>query len=394
MNTKTKSLKTKSFIMQERSFPLRGFDFKTYSTLLALVGLFIILAIITKGDFVSARNFTNLTRQIAVNGILAVGMTMVILTAGIDLSVGSVVALSGIVAGLLQVKLGLSMWGISGAIISTIAGAATGMLCGAINGGLIAVFRIPPFVITLGMMVIAAGAALIFSGSQAISPMSAEFTTIAKGMLSKGMTITLGGGLAFLWLAGVVSRTRNRTQKWPALVTTLALEIVVLAFPLYAFTTDRGLPYPVAILIILAVVCIWGLKNLPFGRFIYAVGGNEEASELSGISVVKVKWPVYAIMGLLAGLSGVILTARLNSASPTIGTMMELDAIAAVVIGGTSLMGGMGTIGGSVIGAFLIGTLNNGMDLMDINSNYQMVIKGIIIIFAVWSDAKTKKKSA
>jgi ABC-type xylose transport system permease subunit len=173
----------------------------------------------------------------------------------------------------------------------------------------------------------------------------------------------------------------------------MILEVVCLGFAFYCFMNDRGLPIPTLILFSFAGAGIFVLQKLPLGRYIYAIGGNEEASHLSGIPVKKVKWTVYAFMGFLAGTCGALLAARLNSAAPTEGQLMELDAIAAVVIGGTSLMGGLGTIGGSLIGAFLIGTLNNGMDILEVDSNYQMVIKGIIIIFAVWFDARQKQKA-
>ena len=370
-----------------------GFDFKKYSTIMALIILFIFLAIMTEGGFLDARNFTNLTRQISVNAILAVGMTMVILTAGIDLSVGSVVALSGVVAGLLQVNMGLAGMGVSGTILSILACVATGFLCGTINGGLIAVFKIPPFVITLGMMVIARGLALIISDSSAISPMSPSFKWLAKGFMSTELTILLLAGVLAFWVKSLIARFKEGKRSTSALFFAFLLEAICISFPAYAFISDRGLPLPPLSLIVIAGLGIFVLRNLPFGRYIFAIGGNEEAAALSGVPVTKIKWATYALIGTLAGVCGVILTARLNSATPTEGNLMELDAIAAVVIGGTSLMGGLGTITGSIIGAFLIGTLNNGMDLLDINSNYQMVIKGLIIIFAVWSDARTKQKA-
>ena len=365
-------------------------EWRQYSTLLALVVVFIILGIITKGDFFLARNFTNLTRQVSINGILSIGMTLVILTAGIDLSIGSVVALSGVVAGLLQVNLGLQDAGSFGAFLSIAAAIATGTAAGMINGALIAFFRIPPFVISLGMMVIAAGGALIISNAQTISPMSDELKIIAKGVLPVWATAVIFASLIGFWIKRAINLFAFNFKT----ILFLLLEISALLFPAIWFISDQGIPYPTLLLLILAVLAIWFLKNTVLGRNIYAVGGNEEAAHLCGIDVPKTKWFVYSLMGFLAGLAGVILASRLNSASPNIGTLMELDAIAAVVIGGTSLMGGAGTVGGSIIGAFLIGTLNNGMDLLEIDSNYQMVIKGIIIIFAVWSDAKGKRRSS
>jgi len=398
-NTETKeqtslnstSSKTVGDLAGSNSSSTVGPDIKKYTTLLALVVLFIVLAILTKGDFLLARNFTNLSRQISVNGILAIGMTMVILTAGIDLSIGSIVALAGVVAGLLQVNYGLAEQGLWGCFLTVAAAVFTATICGGINGALISFFKIPPFVITLGMMVIAGGLALIISNGQAISPMSSEFTAFAKGLVPVPLTWGIFAVMILAW--GNFKRIQLKKFGFSGkFISLVLLEGLTIGFPLYAFVTDRGLPYPVLILAGLSFIFISVLKNLPFGRYIFAVGGNEDAAELAGISVIGTKWPVYTLMGFLSGIAAVVLTARLNSASPTVGALMELDAIAAVVIGGTSLMGGSGSIAGSLIGAMLIGTINNGMDLLEINSNYQMVIKGIIIIFAVWSDSKAKNK--
>jgi D-xylose transport system permease protein len=366
------------------------FDVKKYSSLIALIVLFIVLAFMTGGEFLTPRNFTNLTRQISTNAILAVGMTMVILTAGIDLSIGSIVALSGVVAGIVQVKLGYIDQGIFGALLSVGACLLVGTLCGAINGGLISYFKIPPFVITLGMMVVARGLALIISDAQAISPLSDEYKWLAKGFAENIFCYGIILMLFIFWIKHVKTQFKAMGFGFSFTLTTF-LEFLVLAFPSYSFIADKGIPIPVIILMVIASIAIFFLKYFPYGRFVYAVGSNEEASELSGVPVRKVKWMVYTLIGFLAGVAGVVLSARLNSATPTEGNLMELDAIAAVVIGGTSLTGGSGTIIGSLIGAFLIGTLNNGMDLLDIDSNYQMVCKGIIIIFAVWADARSKR---
>ena len=386
-------MKAKTLNLNNQSSHKLGFDFKNYSTLLALLGLFLILGLLTDGSFLSARNFTNLTRQISVNGILASGMTLVILTSGIDLSVGSVVALSGIICGILQVNFGFSEMGVLGAALSILASMGTGLLAGILNGGLISVFKIPPFVITLGMMVIARGLALILSDSSAISPLSSELKWLAKGFVSPTITIGLAILTLIFWLKTVKKRINENLRSLKALFASFLIEGACLGTAFTFFIQDRGIPIPALIMISLALLGMILLHRYPLGRYIYSIGGNEEAAELSGVPVTKVKWIVYSLIGLLSGLCGVLLASRLNSATPTEGQLMELDAIAAVVIGGTSLMGGLGTIRGSLIGAFLIGTLNNGMDILEIDSNFQMVIKGLIIILAVWFDAKNKKKA-
>ncbi len=373
----------------------KTFDFKKFSTLIALFILFIILAIATKGDFLIPRNLTNLSLQISINALCAVGMTFVILTGGIDLSIGSIVALSGIIVGLSQVNLGWGEWGGLGSFMSLLLAILVGLLVGLINGLLITFFKIPPFVITLGMMVIAGGLALIASNSSAISPMSDTFKNIAKGFLPLGPSSFLMLAISVLTLYFFYKKFLQHKEKkttTSAYLSETVLISISIIIPFYAYSSDRGIPIAVLILSFVVLAALFILHKLPLGRYIFAVGGNEEAAHLSGINVNKVKILAYLFMGLIAGLSGALLTSRLNSAAPTAGALMELDAIAAVVIGGTSLSGGSGSIVGSLIGATFIGTVNNGMDLLGIDSNFQMVIKGFIIIVAVWSDSRTKYK--
>jgi D-xylose transport system permease protein len=358
---------------------------KKHSTLIALIFIFLILGYFTDGSFLEPRNFTNLTRQISINGLLALGMTLIILTGGIDLSVGSVVALIGVVIGIVHVRMGLSV------PVAIIIGLIVGPLCGLINGTLIALFNIPPFIITLGMMVIARGMALIISNSTAISPFDSSFTQIARGFLPPKLTLILAL-LIFVYVIWQAWKKHTRSSfTLGSFLSNVLLLGPVFAFGLYCFYVDRGLPIPTLAFFMMTITLIHFLQNYPLGRYIFAVGGNDEAAHFAGVQVKKVKIFVYLVMGFMASMSAIILTGRLNSATPTEGNLMELDAIAAVVIGGTSLTGGMGSIQGSMLGAFLIGTINNGMDLMGIDSNYQMVAKGLIIVFAVWMDSRGKK---
>ncbi len=344
------------------------------------IGLFvlgIVLTVWTGGDFLSARNLTNLIRQTAINGILASGMTLIILTGGIDLSIGSVVALCGIVVGLSQVNWQLRL------PLTILFSLVVGMSLGFINGLLISVLRLAPFVITLGMMVIARGLALIFSGGSSISPMSEQLNSLASGYFSS--VITWAVLLAITaWFLKIIWENRARAHNYlPSLIT----------FFLFAFSflTYRGFPY-LGIFLILIVAATWILLNKTvMGRGIYAVGSNEKAAYWAGVPIQKVKITVYTLMGLLAGLAAFLLTGRLNGADPNAGQLFELDAIAAVVIGGVSLKGGRGTVTGSLIGALMIATLNNGMDLMLISSFYQMVLKGLIIILAVALDRNQRE---
>ncbi len=294
---------------------------------LLLVILFVGLALSLLTDtFLSVANFTNVARQISINGILAVGVTFVLLTAGVDLSLGSVVALSGVACATFAHP------GEHSVFVPIAVGLFTGAACGLVNGVLVTRGGVAPFIVTLGMMTIARGLALIFSGGRPVANMSNELTALAGDLF--------------------------------------------------------GIPIPVLCFAGVAIAAWFFLKNFQLGRHIYAVGGNENAARAAGVPVEKVKLFTYGLCGLLTGLAGVVLAARITTGQPNAGQAYELDAIAAVVIGGTSLAGGVGTITGTLLGVLLIGVINNGLDLMGVSSYYQAVIKGVIIVGAVWLDRR------
>jgi putative xylitol transport system permease protein len=305
-----------------------------YGIFLAFLLLAAVLSV-SNEFFLTAGNISNVLLQTSINGILAVGMTFVILTGGIDLSVGSVVALGGIVAasfattsstasvvgGPFPVGVGLSV------------GIAVGLACGAISGTIVAFFSVPAFVTTLGMLSAARGLTLIYGGGRPVPALTPEFRWIGTGHI-------------------------------------------------------LGIPAPVLLLAVIFGLSWWVLSRTRFGRYIYAVGGNAHAAKTSGINVTRIRFLVYVISSGLAGVAGMVLSARTGSALPQAGIAYELDAIAAVVIGGTSLSGGIGRITGTLIGALIIGVMNNGLDLMGIQSYYQQVLKGALIVGAVMLDQK------
>ncbi len=294
---------------------------------LLLVILFVGLALSLLTDtFLSVANFTNVARQISINGILAVGVTFVLLTAGVDLSLGSVVALSGVACATFAHP------GDHSVFVPIAVGLLTGAACGLVNGVLVTRGGVAPFIVTLGMMTIARGLALIVSGGRPVADMSNELTALAGDFL--------------------------------------------------------GVPVPVLCFAGVAAAAWFFLRNFRLGRHIYAVGGNENAARAAGVPVERVKLFAYCLCGLLTGLAGVVLAARITTGQPNAGQAYELDAIAAVVIGGTSLAGGVGTITGTLLGVLLIGVINNGLDLMGVSSYYQAVIKGVIIVGAVWLDRR------
>lgn len=293
--------------------------------------LFVILLVglgltLTTDTFLTVSNLTNVARQVSINGILAVGVTFVLLTAGVDLSLGSVVALSGVACATFAHP------GDHAVLVPIAVGLLTGAACGLVNGILVTYGRVAPFIVTLGMMTVARGLALIFSGGRPVTNLSDELTA----------------------LAGDVA----------------------------------GVPIPVLCFAGVTVAAWFFLRDFRLGRHVYAVGGNEPAARAAGVPVERVKLFAYGVCGLLTGLAGVVLAARITTGQPNAGQAYELDAIAAVVIGGTSLAGGVGTIAGTLLGVLLIGVINNGLDLTGVSSYYQAVIKGVIIVGAVWLDRR------
>lgn len=360
--------------------------------ILGLLAVGLLFHWLSDGAFLTPRNLSNLSRQVCVNLTLAVGMTMIILTSGIDLSVGSVLALAGMVAAITQVHYGFADMGATGALLSFVASVGVGGLCGAFTGYSISRFKITPFIVTLGMMVICRGLTLIVSGAQAVAPLGPSLGQLSSDYLPPQASFALllvtgvaivGGNLGFYFkgslpLAGSV---RN-----------IVYGVVGIAAGMFVFVSYRGIPYMVFFAATCAGAGMFVLKYTRYGRFLYAIGGNREAAELSGVPVQRTLWLTYFIMGCLAGLAGVLDSARVNGAVPSAGELAELDAIAAVVIGGTSLMGGVGSIMGTLFGVLIMGILNNGMSLIGISEHYQKVFKGMVIILAVYLDTRSKKK--
>jgi ribose/xylose/arabinose/galactoside ABC-type transport system permease subunit len=304
---------------------------KKYGVLIAFLLICAILSVLTP-NFLTLQNILIIFRQISINGILAIGVTFVILTGGIDLSLGSVVALTGVVAALFAQNENFII------LIPLLFGVLTGLVIGAVNGTIITKGRTAPFIVTLGMMTIARGLALVVSDGRPISNLSDSFNVIGRGDVFY-------------------------------------------------------IPIPILIFFIVIILASLILNKTKLGRYIYAVGGNENAARASGINVDSVKMFAYIICSGLAGLAGIILASRITTGQPNAGIAYELDAIAAVVIGGTSLSGGVGKVTGTVIGALIIGVINNGLDLLNISSYYQQIIKGGIIITAVLIDRNNIKNT-
>jgi ribose transport system permease protein len=303
---------------------------RQFGTLIGLIVLGGILWILTP-HFLTVSNLLNIAEQTSINAIVAVGMTFVILSAGIDLSVGSIVALSGVV-------LGTALKGGQPMPVALLLALGVGLACGLVNGGLIAWGGLPPFIVTLGTMSIARGAALLYTEGRPVSGFDESFRVLATGRVG-------------------------------------------------------FLPAPVIVMGIVYLIAHFVLTRTTFGRYVYAIGGNEEATRLSGVSIRFHKTMIYGVSGLMSAIAAVILTARLNSAQPIAGMMYELDAIAATVIGGTSLMGGEGSLGGTLVGALIMGVLRNGLNLLGVSSFLQQIVIGGVIVIAVLLDTVLKRKN-
>ncbi|MTJ81099.1 MAG: ABC transporter permease [Telmatospirillum sp.] len=333
-------------VLQDRKIRINRNDLIQKFAALAGLVLLVIAFSLTSDSFLTTSNFVTLALQTTTIAFLGFGATCVIITGGIDLSVGSVLALAGVVAGL-AVKDGMPV------VVAMTLGVLAGGVCGLINGLIITRMKLPPFIATLGMMMVARGVTLQITGARPVSGLGDAFGVLGNGSLMR-----------------MVEEGAN-------------------GFPKVVFP---GIPYPVIVMILLAVAIAVVLMKTTFGRHLYAIGSNEEAARLSGVNVNRTKIGAYVLAGLLAGLCGCVLMSRLVTAQPNEGVAYELDAIASAVIGGTSLVGGIGTISGTVIGAFIIGILRNGLNMNGVSSFIQMITIGLVIIVTVWIDQMRNRR--
>ncbi|MCA0435111.1 MAG: ABC transporter permease [Austwickia sp.] len=325
---------------EERRSLDAGAILRKYGIVLVLALVVITFAVLTKGNSLGPQNIFNIIVQVAPVAIIALGMMFAIITKGIDLSVGSTVALAAVVAGSLA-----QIQGTAGSqfnypampiFVSIVAGLVVGALVGFVNGSIIAYFKIAPFVMTLGMMSMARGLAYIYTNGRPVSNLHPQFNFLGQGSI-------------------------------------------------------LGIPVPIWLLAIVAVITWVILERTRFGRHVYAVGGNDQAARVSGINIGRVQVGIYTFIGVLAGLGGMILAARVGSGQPTLGQMLELDAITATVIGGTSFNGGVGTVWGTLVGALIIQVIDNGLDLMGVSPFMKIFVKGAIIVVAIILDERKNR---
>ena len=365
-------------------------QYKILALLFAIALIWAFFSWKTEGGFISPRNLSNLMRQMAITGILACGMVFVIIAGEIDLSVGSLLGLLGGAAAVLDVSHHLPLPVI---IVLTL---ACGLVLGVFNGYLVAYAGIPSFIVGLGGMLAYRGVVLGITDGTTVAPVSQDMVFLGQGYLSPGLSVGLG--VLLFGLAAVLSwRQRASLARhslpvpplWRDALRLLAIAIVLAAF-VRTLNSYEGIPLPVLLLLMLLGLFSYMATQTVFGRRIYAVGSNMEATRLSGVNVRAVKLWIFGLMGLMCALAGLINTARLAAGSPSAGTSGELDVIAACFIGGTSMRGGSGTVHGALIGALVMASLDNGMSMLDVDSYWQMIVKGAILTLAVWVDVVTR----
>ena len=385
---------------------------REYGLLFALILVMVFFQIVTDGTLLRAVNVTNLLLQNSYIVIMALGMLIVIVSGNIDLSVGSVMGFIGALAAVMMVNHGQSMF------VTIIVCLFVGGLIGAAQGYWVAYWKIPSFIVTLAGMLVFRGLSLWLLEGQSVGPFPREFQVIANGFVPdifpEGIGQSLAGlfdvrqlnvlalaagivtAAAIVWM-GMSQRARNKAygiegEPFSFFVARNAIVAAALVFITFKLATFRGLPNVLITMSILTVIYAFITSSTVIGRRVYALGGNQKAAKLSGIKTERLTFLAFTNMGVLAAAAGLVFAARLNTATPKAGFALELDVIAAVFIGGASMSGGVGTIIGAVVGAFLMGVLNNGMSIMGIGIDYQQMIKGLVLLAAVIFDVYNKTK--
>lgn len=376
-------------------------NIREYGMLIALIVIMLFFQIQTDGTLMRPVNLTNLILQNSYIVIMALGMLLIIVAGHIDLSVGSIAGFIGAVAAVLLVRYDVNVW------VTILLSLIVGGLIGAWQGYWIAYVKIPAFIVTLGSMLTFRGLTLALLGGESVGPFEETFQKLSSGFIpdlfnNEGFHITTMaiGILLSVLLVYMDIRSRQNQQKYNFEVTPLPFFILKNALIsgailglCYLMASYKGLPNVLIVLMVLIVLYTFLTTQTVLGRRIYALGGNEKAAKLSGVNTTRLLFITFVNMGLLSALAGMVFAARLNSATPKAGNGFELDVIAAVFIGGASASGGIGTVIGAIIGAFVMGVMNNGMSILGVNIDWQQVIKGLVLVAAVFFDVYNKNKS-
>jgi D-xylose transport system permease protein len=378
--------------MRAQEFRALFVRYKILALLLALAVIWVFFHIATDGAFISSRNLSNLLRQTSITGMLACGMVFVIIAGEIDLSVGSLLGLLGGIAAVMTVNMAWGSWPTVTVVL------LLGLAAGLLNGFIVTRLRVPSFIVGLGGMLAFRGVLQGITHGATIAPVPADMVYLAQGYVNPTLSNWLAAIIFVALVAMTVMRRKRRaalsipqSAAWRDTLKLIAIGAIMAGF-LVMLNRYNGVPLPVMILLALLAIFTYIATQTVFGRHIYAVGGNMEASRLSGIDVAGVKMVVFALMGLMCAFAGIINTARLAAGSPSAGTNGELDAIAACFIGGASMRGGAGTVHGALIGALVMASLDNGMSMMDVDNYWQLIVKGSILVVAVWVDVLSGTK--
>ena len=375
-------------------------NIQTYTLLIALVVIWVIFAFLTHGSYLMAQNISNLFRQMTVTAFLSLGMVLVIVTGGIDLSVGKLEGFVSVVCAYLQYFVWYSLFPDKpylAAALSVVFGLLVGTAAGALQGYFIAYQGLPAFIVTLGGMWLFNGLLLWRTAGKTIAAHQEGFSFIGQGYIKP----TLGWiiyAIILVYLVWNVFNTRRGKQKFGFSLRPLYLDLInafipavlILAY-LLSVNSVQGIPFPVLLLAIFALIMMYIANNTRFGRYVYAIGGNREAARLSGINIKSVLFRVFVLMGFMCGVGGIVLASYIGYGTIAAGQGYELDAIAACILGGTSPLGGIGTIPGALIGALIIGSLTTGLQMMNVAPAWQFVVKAVILVLAVLVDYYFKK---
>lgn len=368
-------------------------DIRTLAMYIVLVVLWVGFSVATGGNFITVRNISNLIRQTAFTGIMAVGMTLVIVTTGIDLSAGMVMGFIGCIAACCQVY-----WGLSTPVTIAIA-LVLGAVIGFLTGALTAYTGIAPFIVTLGAQLIFRGGMLAVTGGQTIAPFqeSYKYWGVAYVPIMVGWVLAAVGVVGLLLMELSARRAKKKynslTETMVTMIVRWVLSSAAIVIVVGVLNAYKGIPIPVLLMIIVVIIFTFISEKTTFGRSVYAIGGNVAAARYSGINVKRNLTIVYCLNGLLCGVAAVIFSARLNAGTAQAASgNYELDAIAASVIGGTSMTGGVGKVSGAILGAVIMMSIDNGMSMMNLDAYWQYMVKGVILVLAVWFDTQTRKK--
>jgi D-xylose transport system permease protein len=373
-----------------------------YTMIFALLGIWLVFTLLTEGVFISSRNLSNLFLQMCTIGILACGMVLVMVAGHIDLSVGSVAGSLGAIVAALMVKFDVNP------IMAIIITICIGVMVGMWHGFWISYRGIPAFIVTLASMTAFKGVTVGITQGITIGEFDNFFKAIGQEYvpklffkdLSVNDTSILIGIIFIIFFIIFDLRKRIRRKKYGFTVLSMPMQILKMIFVAviiglvdYIMVSYMGIPYAILLLIGIVLVFTFITDKTTFGRYVYAIGGNKEAARLSGVNIHRTNFLIFVLMGGITTIAAIVFTSRLNAATTAAGNLFELDSIAACIIGGTSTLGGIGTVSGAIIGALVMASIDNGMSLMNMDITYQYIVKGLILLLAVWLDFATKKKA-